>query len=100
MAVGTLDGDALGGSSLLEPTIAVGEGLERRSGTKWRTTRIDEWVVRSVKCPRDLVVRKKCELVGLAGVKRQSAAREPVERGRRRLEDGSWAPGPEAEPPD
>jgi len=100
LVVETPVGVTLGGSGLLESTIAVGEVLERRSGTKWRTTRIDEWVVRSVKCPRDLVVRKKCELVSLAGVKRRSAAREPGERGRRSLEDGSWAPGPGAEPPD
>jgi len=100
LAVGTPAGDTLGGSSLLEPTIAVGEGLERRSGTKWRSTLIDEWVVRSVKCPRDLVVRTKCELVSLAGIKRQSVARKPDERGRRRREDRSWAPGLEAEPPD
>ena len=100
LVVGTPADDTLGGSSLREPTTAVGGGMERRPGTKWRATLMDEWVVRSAKCPRDLAVRKKCELVSLAGVKRQSAARGPGERGRRRLEDGSWAPGPGAEPPD
>jgi hypothetical protein len=77
-----------------------GDVVERKPGTKWRATRIDEWLVRQAGSSRDLVVRKKCEMVRLAGFKRQRALGSREDRRRRRREDGSWAPGAEAEPPD
>ena len=88
------------GGEGLELRTPPGDVVERKPGTKWRATRIDEWLVRRSSCSRDLVVRKKCELVSLAGVKRQSVPVLLEDRRRRRRKDGSWEPGAEAEPPD
>jgi len=77
------------------PVMAAGQcGKKRRSG------RIDEWVVRKAKSPKEWRVRKDLELDGLAGeVRRRVDAGDDVRKQRRR-DDGSWAPGADAEPPD